>query len=378
MDEEIGKQIDWANKLYMLHENELWLNEQAKKGLLLKSFAKDYACFTEGEPQDVIYKIIILDVKKAQDQVKIMEHQGFTFVESYFEYYIFYINERYRNIQPRLNEEVTKFARRWFNKQMIKRFAVTMIASIPLLIDLGMDRNQLLQIIVEMPTIWLVALVVVFTVAIIDSIKEYRELGRNKKYYLVNKFYINCKNGKKWRSRYIMLIAGIFFGVSFIYCLYVEPHQYSIDQVQKAMPIVLLQDIEKDKKISKELKACQKTASEDNYAEINHTFLAPKQYMADQKYIDEDYYNFMTIRYYQVSAEMLAIPLAKELPVNDVFDVKKRNLKEIEYDGLDKVYYFDDGDMDFISVCKGNKVMFILYRGDKTASDILREVTKVL
>ena len=181
MTEEADKQINWSKNLYMLYENELWLSEQAQKGLLLKSFAKDYACFTEGEPQDIAYKIVILDVKKAENQIKIMEHQGFTFVESYFEYYIFCIAGKYRHIQPRLNEEMNKVAKRWFNKQMIKRFGGTLVALIPFIINLVMDRDRILQIILEMPTIWFVSLVFIFSVAIIDSIREYKALGKNKK-----------------------------------------------------------------------------------------------------------------------------------------------------------------------------------------------------
>lgn len=377
MTEEADKQINWSNKLYMLHENELWLSEQAQKGLFIKSFAKDYACFTEDQPRDIAYKIVILDVKKAENQIKIIEHQGFTFVESYFEYYIFKIDGKYRHIQPRLNEEMNKVAKRWFNKQMIKRFGGTLAALIPFIINLVMDRDRILQIILEMPTIWFVSLAFIYSVAIIESIKAYRELGRNKKYYLVNELYKIRKSGKKSISRYIMIIAAIFLGVSAVRYIYVEPHQYSIGEVQKFMPIVLLQDIEKDAKTSKELKVLQKTVSEDNYAEINHTFLAPKQYTAEQQSTYGENGNGMSIRYYEVQFKILAEPLTRELVINDIFGITKGDLKEIEYDGLDNVYYADDY-MDFISVCKGNKVMFISYDGDKPVSDILREVAEVL
>lgn len=377
MTEKADKQINWSNKLYMLYENELWLSEQAQKGLLLKSFAKDYACFTEGEPQDIAYKIVILDVNKADNQIKIIEHQGFTFVESYLDYYIFRIDGKYRHIQPRLNEEINKVASRWFNKQMFIRFGGTLIALIPVLINLFMDRNQLLQIIVEIPTIWSVSFAFIYSVAIIESIKAYRALGINKKYYLVNELYKIRKSGKKSISRYIMIIAAIFLGVSIIKYFYFEPEPYSIAEVQKVMPIVLLQDIEKDEKTSKELKILQKTASDDNYAEINHTFLAPNQYTADQENTYGENGNGMSIRYYEVQFRILAEPLTRELVINDIFGITKGDLKEIEYDGLDKVYYADDY-MDFISVCKGNKVMFITYDGDKSVHDILREAAKVL
>lgn len=378
MAEEVGKEINWANKLYMLHENELWLDEQAQKGLFVKSFAKDYACFLESEPKDVAYKIVILDREKAHNQVKIIEHQGYTFVESYFEYYIFTIDGKYKHIQPRLNEEMTKFAKWWFNKQMLKRFAGTLIALIPFFIDLTIRRVNLLCGIVDMPAIWLVSLAVIFSVAIIDSIKEYRALNKNKKYYLVNEFYVTRKSGKKSTSGYIMLIAAIFLGASAIKYFYFEPAPYSIEAVQKNMPIVLLQDIEKDEKISKELTVLQKNVSEDNYAEIRHTFLAPKQYTADQQntYGDNNG-NSMFIRYYEVNLKILAKPLARELLISYVFGITKDDLKEIEYDGLDKVYY-NDGYMDFISVCKGNRVMFISYDGDKSVSDILEETAEVL
>lgn len=377
MTEEADKQINWSNKLYMLHENELWLREQAQKGMFIKSFAKDYACFTEDEPRDIAYKIVILDVKKAENQIKIIEHQGFTFVESYFEYYIFYIAGKYRHIQPRLNEEMNKVAKRWFNKQMIKRFGGTLVALIPFIINLVMDRDRILQIILEMPTIWFVSLVFIFSVAIIDSIREYKALGKNKKYYLVNEHYITRKSGKRSISRYIMIIAAIFLGVSAIKYFYVEPHQYSIAEVQKFMPIVLLQDIEKDEKISKELKVLQKTVSEDNYAEISHTFLASNQYTADQENTYGENDHGMFIRFYEVNFKILAKPLARELVINNMFGAEKDELKEIKYEGLDKVYYYD-GYLDFISVCKGNKVMFISYDGDKPVSDILREVAEVL
>ncbi|WP_312653959.1 DUF2812 domain-containing protein [Aminipila sp.] len=377
MTEEADKQINWSNKLYMLRENELWLREQAQKGLLLKSFAKDYACFTEGEPQDIAYKIVILDVKKGENQIKIMEQQGFTFVESHFQYYIFRIDGKYRNIQPRLNEEMNKFARRWFNKQIFIRFSGTLIALICFFINLSIKRVKLFPDIVEIPAMIFVPVALIFSVLIIENIKEYRALDKNKKHYLVNEFYITRKICKKSISKYIMIIASIFLGAAAIKYFYVEPHQYSIAEVQKFMPIVLLQDIEKDEKISKELKVLQKYVSEDNYAEISHTFLAPNQYTADQENTYGENGNGMFIRFYEVNFKILAEPLARELLINNVFGITKGELKEIEYDGLDKVYY-NDGYMDFISVCKGNKVMFISYDGDKPVSDILREVAEVL
>lgn len=377
MAEEASKEINWVNKLYMLHENELWLDEQAQKGLFVKSFAKDYACFMGSDPKDVAYKIVILDREKAHNQVKIIEHQGFTFVESHFEYYIFYIDGKYRHIQPRLNEEMTRFVKQWFNKQMLNRFAGTMIALIPFIINLVMDRDRLLQNIVEIPAILFVSMVLILSVCFVESIKGYKALGRNKKYYLAHEFYQIRKSSKK--PRWIVLItAFILLGFSALKCLYFEPHAYSIDKVQKTMPIVLLQNLEQDRQIRAELKKLQKTKSEGNYAEINNGFFAPKQYVAYQENIYDVNYNSMTIRYYEVSVKILAIPLAKELPVKSWFDIKWENFKEIKYEGLDKVYFYNDGYMDFISVCKGNRVMFILYNGDKSASDILKEIAEVL
>lgn len=366
MTEKEDKQKKWIDKIYMLRENELWLNEQAGKGCLLKNFDKQTAYFTEAAAEDIKYKIIVLNNKKAENQIKIIELQGFTFIGSYDEFYIFYINGKYGHIEPRLNEEMIEFVRRWFNKQMIKRFSVTMIAMTSIVINIIFNWNNFFQSIVEIPTKWYIFFGLIYIALIIYAIREYRALISTKKCFLEHEEYLLNRSSKTPTViRAFLITIGILVGISFLKEIYFPAaDRYSIDDVRKVMPIVLLQDITDS----------QSTINEDNYAEIKHTLMASKQYYASQKNAG----NNMSIFYYEVAVEKLAEPLARELSINSLTDIKKENLKKVDIGGLDAVYTWQVNDFFYVSACKGKRVMYIFNVGDIQVDDILRKMAEVL
>ncbi len=372
-DNEIEKR--WNNKLHMLYENELWLNEQAKKGRILKSFDRASACFTETHPEYISYKIIVLNQKKAKNQIKVIEHQGFTFVGSCNEYHIFYINEKYGHIRPSLNENMAEFARNWLNKQMVNSFAWSLIAIAPIMITIIFVRDNIIQAFVELPTVFDILLGFAVITSIVEGIHEYRAVSRTKKYFLEQEEYRSVWRTKKSIAKWACLITiGILAFVFLFQRFYLKPKQYSISEVQKTMPIVLVQDIEQDTGRSERIAEFQRTVNKDYHAEINHTLLASNQYRAWQTISG----SYMMTDYYEVAIESLAQPLARELPLNDITDTKKEELKRVDIEGLDAVYTWKDGSCVKVSACKGNRVMYIWNLGDMQIKDILREIAEVL
>lgn len=373
--QEAEKEIRWADKLYMLYENEMWLNEQAKKGLFLKHFDNGYAYFTKNNSENIKYKIVVLDEKKAKKQIGIIEHQGFTFVGSYKEYYIFSIDGQYGHIHPRLNEENIEFVRKWFNKQMIKRVGTTLLFLLPIVLNIIIGWDKLFQGMVEMSTILYLIWGFVFIFSIIAGTREYRAVIRSKKCFLENEEYLIVRNMKKLtiKSPFIIL-SCILIAVLLIKHIYFDLDKVSIDELHKEMPMVLLQDTEPQKSLEGEFNDDHQNIDEDNYAEIRHTLLAPNQYQAWQ----ENAENGMVIFYYEVLVGALAEPLARELPTNDLAFIKKEELKKIDYEGLDAVYFSEEGYISVLSACKGKRVMFVLFDRELLVEDILSEMVEVL
>lgn len=377
MTENQEKYKKWTDKLYMLYENELWLREQAAKGRILKKFDNEFAYFTEAAAEDIRYKIVVLNGKNAENQVKIIERQGFALVGSHEEYYIFCINGKYEHIEPRFNEEMIKFTRKWFNKQMLKRFAGIMIVLSCLVIQIFINWGKLIQSIVELPTIWWPLCGLTVILLMVNGIRESRALLRTRKcLFEQEQYFLRRSRLLKISTVMFALIAvcGIIAGISFLRGVYIADDKSSISDIQAIMPIVLLQDIEQNKEQSDIHKYSQNTISEENYAEINHTFMSPKQYSARQKNAN----NSMMIIYYEVAVEKLVKPLTRELSRNSLTDIKKENLEKVDFGGLDAVYTWQANDFINVSACKGKKVMYIFNVGDMQMEDLLKEMAEVL
>lgn len=376
MSEKEEKELKWPNKLYMLQENEIWLNEKVKEGLFLKSFVDDYVMFVKGKPEDIKYKIVILNPKNAKNQIKIIEHQGFTFVAEYKEYYIFYIKGRYGHFQPRLNEDTIEFARKWFNKQIINGFTLAIVASFPALLNLIaiISFNELFQTLVGRQTIWYAMWLIMFVFLMIKGISEYKIVIKCRRCFLEHERYVKKNNSILTkvinRSSLVFIMVVVILGAYMIYNDNLDD-KLPLSKAYNDMPFVFLQDIEKQEALVGENKEVLNYLDKNNYAKIESTLLAPKQYFAEQEYD-------MSIHYYEVVVRALAKPLARELITEDIFDIKMDDIKKINYDGLDIVYICQDGYKKSVSVCKGKRVMFIEYHGVQPVERILSEMAEVL
>ncbi|QHI71210.1 DUF2812 domain-containing protein [Aminipila terrae] len=374
MADEQEKTLNWQSSLPMFRENELWLNDQASKGMIIKYFALDYACFVEDHSQNRTYKFVVISEKNAERQIRNIEHQGFIFVESYKEYYLFYTNRKYAYTQPRLDAEMTEFARKWFNWQLVRKYVGKLAAMLLFGLNLLLVRDVFLQGLMEISSIFSLSLLSIYMVKIINYLTECRSLIKNKKYYLTGESYVSYQISKKSHLNSILTITFcVLLGISILKYFYTENTHYPINEVRKVMPVVMMQNIEKDYNFNKEILPLQKTAGEENYATIRHTLLAPKQYMATQGV----QYHFMNIHYYKVTIGTLAKPLARELCMDSIF-IKSEDIKCIEYDDFDAVYISDDSWQKKVSVCKGKQVLSITYYGDRAIADILSEISKVL
>lgn len=373
MEEDNEKELKWSNKLYMLQENEIWLNEQVQKGLILKKIDDKYATFSKEEVQDVSYKIVILNPKDAKSQIKLIEHQGFTFVADYKEYYIFYIKGSYGHFQPRLNAEPIDFARKWFNKQIIKGFLLAIVPLLPFIIDILMRYNRILQIIIEIPTAWYFAFVPFFIYLFINTVIKYKTIIKCRTCFLEHEQYVK-KNSFAFlkiidKFFWAFFISTIALGVYMIYSNNPD-EKLPLNTVYNDMPFVFLQDIEEQGTTENGSKNISNYIDKDSYARIYSSLLAPKQYFANQgSYI-------LSTHYYEVRIKGLVKPLAKELIKTGKYHITKNEFRKIQYEGLDIVYVSKDDHQ--ISVSKDKKVMFIEYYGEQSVEKILSEMVEVL
>ena len=317
------KEVDWANKIYLIYDNERWLNENAAKGLALKDFDKKTARFEPDEPQNITYKILILKKKNTEEQLKMIERQGFTLVERHNEYCIFSRLGKYDQVWLRLDDDGMAYTKRWFDKQIAMRFAHTLYAFLPLFLKLLIHGNELIKGLVEIPTTWYAICVILFIWLGTNAVKEYKNIIRTKTCFINHERYTFETKEKEsnWKKTAIAAVC-ILVGIAIYQYLYIDSLKYSMEQVGENMPIVLLQDIQQDKK--------EDVGQNKNYqyidTEIHHTWLASNQYFSQQN----DGANTLYINYYELNTKLLVKALTEELPTADIFEIKKEDLTQLK------------------------------------------------
>lgn len=366
----------WVDKIFMLHENQLWLGEQAAKGLILTKFDDEFAYFTETEPDNVCYKIMILDEKKGQSIIRTIEGQGFTYISNYNEYHIFRIDGRYKHIEPLLNEDAIEFARKWFRKTVLVRFAGTAAFLGAFMVQIVLNRDHLIQIMVETPAVWYAFFILVFIYIGIRGLAEYRAIAKTRRYYLYREEHSPDLFLKKSPGMRIFLIIICIMGASLlIQHVYLKDEQHdSLSDVEKIMPILLIGDSAAQELQPEKANASESKADQDNHAEIRQSLLASQYYRAKQKTED----NYMSIHYYELVFDKLAEPLAKELPNGSVASILKERPEKVDFEGLDTAYAWQKNDFVIVSACRGNRVMYVFSVGDIGAQEILKEMAEAL
>nr|WP_315023210.1 DUF2812 domain-containing protein [uncultured Aminipila sp.] len=372
-------------KIYDLAENEAWLTEKAKDGFILTKFDNTYATFEKSGPQNNNYKIVILDEEKAETQIKIIEHQGFTFVANYKEYYIFCIDNKFENKCPRLNGEMTDVVTRWFDKQIRKQivgllFSIIIIA---LLLLFLLYKNLFATFLVTIPNSRFILYGSVLGVGFFQLIREILLLCKSKKFFFKHNKYLKIRTfitSKIGRAiTLIFIFVGIFGSAGTTYFDYKTDKGFSsVSEIYESMPIVLIQDIENQNGVNGQLLETQNEIDLDeyNYVEPKSTLLSPKQYKAWQTYESNagDKCS-MRIKYHEVVGEILARILAKEI---EIYEADENKINKLEFKGLDEVYVYQDSHEKNISVCQGKRVMFIRYNGDQPVEKIISEMAEVL
>ncbi|WP_312653955.1 DUF2812 domain-containing protein [Aminipila sp.] len=375
----------WLYKIYDLAENEAWLTEKAKDGFILTKFDNTYATFEKSEPQNNNYKIVILDEEKAERQIKIIEHQGFTFVANYKEYYIFYIDNKWRNKSPHLSGEMAEVVTGWFDKQIRKQIIglLISISIIAVLLFFELYKNLFATFLVSI-TIWRFILYgSILGVGFFQLIREIFLLCRSKNFFLEHNKYLKIRTfitSKIGRAiTLIFIFVGIFGSAGTTYLDYKTDKGFSsVSEIYESMPIVLIQDIENQNEVNGQLLETQKEIDLDeyNYVDPESTLLSPKQYKAYQTYKSNagDKCS-MRMKYHEVVGKTLARMLAKEIAI---YEADENKINKLEFKGLDKVYVYQDSHEKIISVCKGKRVMFIRYNGHQPVKKIISEMSEVL
>lgn len=375
----------WLYKIYDLAENEAWLTEKAKDGFVLTKFDNTYATFEESEPQNNNYRIVILDEKKADWQIKIIEHQGFTFLTNYKEYYIFYIDNKWKNKGPHLSGEMAEVVTGWFDKQIRKQiigllFSISIIA---LLLIFLLYNNLFATSLVTITNERFILYGSILGVGFFQLIREIFLLCKSKKFFLEHNDYLKKRTfitSKIGRSiTLIFIVLSILGPAGTTYLDYKTDKGFSsVSEIYESMPIVLIQDIENENGVNGQLLETQKEIDLDeyNYVEPESTVLSPKQYTAWQTYESKagDKCS-MRMKYHEVVSKILARMLAKEIEISEAGENK---INKLEFKGLDEVYVSQDSLEKNISVCKGKRVMFIRYDGDQPVEKIISEMAEVL
>ncbi len=393
MSEQKEKEKRWLDEIYMLAENQAWLNEQAKKGYILKSFDTRYVTFEKGESQDNDYKIVVLDEENAENQINSIEKQGFTFVSKFKEYHVFYIEKKENISQLQLNHDMVDFISKWFNKQIKSQIIIAFLfisfwaCFFIVKRSLGWYSDGIVVgFLFRIPNVSLVIYIAIVALIFIKIIKEILVLLRLKKFFIQNNNYLSVRGKTKSRLSKSINIYFLFFIIFIVnpsvnlYMDYIDDFEViPINEAPEDISIVTIENLLEDVVTSYEIKILE-DEKKDNYVIIDSNLLAPKQYYSWQTYLYKDKCGIIKVYYYEAISKILAKKSSKEL-INDAVNKKHRDkIKKMESSDFEDVYVYEEDYNTVVCVYKDKKIMCIDYDGTikPTYEKVLEEIAEVL
>lgn len=381
----VGKQIKkfikgtWHN----VGSIESWLSDMALEGLLISDINKSRATFEQGERTKAEYRIKYLpyDIKEDETSItrtKLIElfgNYGWQKVCTYDDIYVFKSvdNESYKEL-PIFDFE-TSYFRRTLNKEILGHIGVAAVGILNIYLSVfsyGFPSNILHN--GGMLQFFIVLISFLVPVILISKLL----ISKRRVKQEINHHYDWKTESRKrviWTVLVIILGAAILLQLKFIYKTNDKLPLYNMNSCEeialddKYKDAIRLNDIEQSGE-SIEL-------DKDNYIIHSSSFLAPEYYHLLERAAGSDYVEFkepyIYVRYYELRFEIFSQSLIKDM-AHYRYDI----LDKIESDFFDYVGGYTGDDYKELYLSKGNIVVSIDYRGNRTLEEVLKIVEEKL
>lgn len=363
---------------------ESWLNDMAKKGLILNKISNK-ATFYKRSPRNVQYRLVPLCKREKSPDIEVLEYYrecGWVYVTTASGLFHIYIsnceNPREIHSDPIVESYGYKFLLKRCTLESLFALAMVLITIFYVFRDYIISGTPILKLIndgIYSQTFLLFSVAIIVFRCIINVVNLKRIL-------------LNLRDGnveipkRKYRTHMKLNKVFNFIISSFIFVLFISTFfcEYSswimgIKDYGKELPVIAMSEIEKDKIYTYGY-------LNENTISFKKTFLAPCQYSFKEKgLIRKDdinktdlYVPEVDVNYYELRVKFFAEPLVEEY--KNSIDNKNLNfqVKKVSLEDFEKAYILanEKGEQYFIG-CKNRKVVFINYKGKENLEKITKE-----
>lgn len=385
--------------LYEIGKMESYLSDMAKEGLFLKGMSQCYNIFKKKQPADMEYRIELGGTVLKEEMLELYKLSGWSHTCSYRGIHIFQAPASDALVEIHTDPQEQSFTLKKTCRKLIYLICVevlfllltcgltyyaTRIGDTPVLNLLENDFTPLANLLIMILIVYEIGKQLMLLI---------RTRQRLRKGYPINHHEV-------WRKRSIsnLAIYGITAGIVILIFTSLISSIINItdDLTGKSsteltfntkLQAVRLNDIEKLNKpvmrtdILKNSKHSRSNISVSNNLFVKEKDINEEFLQNDTTWQGEDYSPSLSTKYYRIDLPFMVSPVLTDVlqEAKDYFveiQNSKEKIEKLNYQGLDEVYYvpssMNDKNYFALVVRKGNVILWMIYRGQQTRSEVIK------
>lgn len=381
-----------VNNIWSIGKNESWFSDMALKGQHLKSINRFFAAFEKGEPTGTRYRTEVFYGKPSNELLDNYKERGWDFAAGIQNFYIFSSPESSNlpelHTDPvELGYKMEELDKRLKNK--VTNFSIGLFFLLGIIISyIFLDSAPFLSM-VEGPLFQMIMLALVELYVFSTVIRDYVAFHSLRKSLLEGK---PVNHGENWKKSRIIngTAVIIFIGIAVFYIIIpligiAKIKIYTLPEAASGLPVIRLSNIEQDPGLRRSVSYDSRGVDWENSVRPGWGILAPVQYEVSEHGIvmgrmwkdnSGEYSPSIRIRYYQLVFPIMAKPLIEDLMDRYIY-LPEDTPHKIESTKFNNLYIATDGIQKDIFASWENKVIHIVYFGDKGVEDIIATLAKL-
>lgn len=384
---------------FRIGEHESWYSYMASKGLILESTMYRFAYFKKSKPQSLRYRIEVSSKGYyiSDEQKSMYEEAGWTYVDSYSSYYnkicfhVFSSPEELNILELHTDPAEQSYTLKELNLNLCKDTFFRVFYIIVMLVLQGLSWSRfeypwLSLVNLASPIMLILPMIIIFL--IVDSINSSIGIRKLKRNLLEGKpinHKADWKVGVLWNRTIALLfsIVCIMLIISF-FNPSSKSYVHSSTEEINALPIILLEDIEETKEITRTASSFHRYPEQSNYYEVHNNFFAPINYTSSESAKVKDKPVISPYASYSSSLRSNTYKLRFKSMTHKVFeDILKKQSRYESYikiinPDFQQLYINELPDGFHIIASCGRNIIFLDYSGDIKIEKALEKVLKLL
>ena len=369
-------------QFYDMEYIEGWLEDMAKRGLLLVNVTGRFAKFEKMPPQIVRYRLEAAEKGNSEPdaaRLELNESFGWTYIGSMGDtFYIFRTadeNARELHTDPVVqNMSLHRLFRR-YAWGALATFLLDLLFICLIIVPLALSGSPLVHLL-EWGTIRTLYMLLIFGSSLASCIIQWRKAAQLRRRLKSGR---PLQRSQRYKKRFltgkICMLAGLIFAFGWFALLFFRVDKavdYSYRDFNAGVNFTLLDDIEKGRNVTVG-KLYYRDIDYGNVITVQRDLLAPKIYLIRQMgrgEIDNEgnvgYHSSLWLRYYEAASSALARELCRELVPCFLENVSLGDGEVLSAAGTDYAWFYRDETGQYLLLQKGNRVELVCYEGEES------------